>query len=341
MFADRLPVYPLAHRPTPLEELARLRSALQAEVPPKRVPRLLVKRDDQTGLAAGGNKTRKLEVLLGDALRQNADTLITVGAPQSNHCRQTAAAAARAGLRCVLVLGGSAPMLEGGNLLLDRLLGAEIVWAGGRDRLEVMAEVAEAERAAGRAPYPIPYGGSNALGAAGYAAAMEELCQQLAARGWTAEHVVVATSSGGTQAGLAVGARALGFPGRLHGISIDARSDQLRPWLAQLANDTARLLGLDLAFAADDFTVHDGYLGGGYGVVGDAEREAIRLLARSEGMLADPVYTARALAGLLDLIRRGRFRSDETVVFWHTGGLPALFAYADQLGEPQSAGRPR
>ncbi|MCS6843979.1 MAG: D-cysteine desulfhydrase family protein [Caldilineales bacterium] len=341
MFTDRLPFYPLAHRPTPLEDLPRLRAALQGEAPPGRVPRLLIKRDDQTGLAAGGNKTRKLELLLGDALRQSADTLITVGAPQSNHCRQTAAAAARAGLRCVLVLGGSAPMLEGGNLLLDRLLGAEIVWAGGRDRLEVMAEVAEAERAAGRAPYLIPYGGSNAVGAAGYAAAMEELCQQLADRGWTAEHVVVATSSGGTQAGLAVGALAQGFSGRLHGISIDAAADRLRPWLAELAGETARLLGLDLAFAADDFIVHDAYLGGGYGVVGDAEREAIVLLARSEGILVDPVYTARALAGLLDLIRRGHFRADETVVFWHTGGLPALFAYAEQLGEPRPAGRSR
>lgn len=330
---DTLPLFPLAHRPTPLETLDRLRRALLAEVPAGRVPRLLIKRDDQTGLASGGNKTRKLEFLVGDALRVGADTLITVGAPQSNHCRQTAAAAARAGLRCVLVLGGAAPMLAGGNLLLDRLLGAEIVWAGNRDRLVVMAEVAEALRSAGRVPYPIPYGGSNAVGAAGYAAAAAELCDQLAAAGRSAEHVVVATSSGGTQAGLAVGLRSVGFPGRLHGISIDARAEQLCPWLAQLAGDTARLLGLHLAFAAEDFTVHDGYLGGGYGMVGEAEREAIRLMARTEGILVDPVYTARALAGLLDLIRRGRFQGDETVVFWHTGGLPALFAYADHLDE--------
>lgn len=331
MLTDSLPRVVLAHLPTPLEELPRLRAALQATAPGRPIPRLLIKRDDQTGLAAGGNKTRKLEYLLGKAQQLGADTLLTAGAPQSNHCRQTAAAAAKAGMRAVLVLGGSAPMLEGGNLLLDRLLGAEIVWAGGRDRAEVMAEVAEAQRAAGYAPYIVPYGGSNAVGAAAYAEAMAELAAQLAAASHVAAHVVFATSSGGTQAGLVVGARALRFAGELHGISIDKTTAEFRPALAQLATETALLLDLNLAFAAQDFIVHDGYLGGGYGVVGDAERAAIRLMAQTEGVLVDPVYTGRALAGLFDLIRQGRFTADETVIFWHTGGLPALFAYADLL----------
>jgi D-cysteine desulfhydrase family pyridoxal phosphate-dependent enzyme len=327
MTLDTLPRLPLAHLPTALEPMPRLRAALQAENPNRPVPLLLVKRDDQTGLASGGNKTRKLEYLLAQALAEEADTVLTVGAPQSNHCRQTAAAAARAGLRCVLVLGGNAPRLEGGNLLLDRLLGAEIVWAGERERLALLAETAQAQTAAGRRPYVITYGGSSPVGAAGYAVAFQELLEQ--AR--TVDHVVVASSSGGTQAGMAVGAWTAGFEGQIHGISIDRRAAEFQPALAELATQTASLVGVPHSFEAQDFIVHDAYLGGGYGVLGDPEREAIRLLATSEGLLADPVYTGRALAGLLDLIRQGRFGVDETVVFWHTGGLPALFAYAEQI----------
>lgn len=332
MMLDTPPRLSLAHLPTPLEPMSRLRAALQAEDPGRPVPHLLVKRDDQTGLASGGNKVRKLEFLLAQALAEGADTVLTVGAPQSNHCRQTAAAAAKAGLRCVLVLGGNAPLLEGGNLLLDRLLGAEIVWAGQRDRLALLAETAQAQTAAGRRPYVGPYGGSSPVGAAGYAVAMLELLEQTMANGWTPDHVVVASSSGGTQAGLVVGAWAAGFTGQVHGISIDRTADDYRPALAALATQTASLLAVNRTFLPQEMIVHDAYLGGGYGVLGDAEREAIRLLAGSEGLLADPVYTGRALAGLLDLIRRGQFSADETVVFWHTGGLPALFAYAEQLG---------
>lgn len=326
-----LPRFSLAHLPTPVEELARLRAALQAELPGQPVPRLLIKRDDQTGLATGGNKTRKLEYLVADALHQKADTLITAGAPQSNHCRQTAAAAAKAGLRAIVVLGGSGPRLEGGNLLLDRLLGAEIVWAEGRDRSELMTAIAAREREAGRRPYVIPYGGSNVVGAAAYAVAFEELAEQLAANRLQADHVVLACSSGGTQAGLTVGARGLAARVQIHGISVDRKAAELQARLARLANDTAELLDLNARFEPQEFIVHDGYLGGGYGVVGDAEREAITLLARLEGLLVDPVYTGRALAGLIDLVRQGRFAADETVVFWHTGGLPALFAYAETL----------
>jgi len=331
MKLETLPRLPLAHLPTPLEPMARLRAALQAENPGWTVPLLWVKRDDQTGLASGGNKTRKLEYLLAEALAEEADVVLTVGAPQSNHCRQTAAAAARAGLRCVLILGGKAPQLEGGNLLLDRLFGAEIVWAGQRDRLALLIEAAQAQAAAGYRPYVITYGGSSPVGASGYAAAMHELLGQAAAGGLAIDQVVVASSSGGTQAGLAVGAWAAGFTGQIHGISIDRRAGEFQPALAELATQTASLLGAPHAFQAEELIVHDAYLGGGYGVLGEPERAAIRLLAASEGLLADPVYTGRALAGLLDLIRQGRFRADETVVFWHTGGLPALFAYAGQL----------
>lgn len=331
MHLPELPRFPLAHLPTPLEELPRLRAALQREPGAGPVPRLLVKRDDETGLATGGNKTRKLELLVAEALQQGADTLVTTGAPQSNHCRQTAAAAARAGLTCTLVLGGNAPMLAGGNLLLDRLFGAEIVFAGQEDRLLVMQRVAGDLAASGRRPYTITYGGSSPLGAAAYAQAMAELLEQCATRAIAADHVVVASSSGGTQAGMVVGVRALASPVQVHGISIDLAETTLVDNLVDLGQRTADLLRLDLALARQDFIVHDGYLGGGYGVLGAPEREAIALLARSEGLLADPVYTGRALAGLLDLVRRGRFAADETVVFWHTGGLPAIFAYEDQL----------
>jgi len=294
-------------------------------------PELWIKRDDQTGLATGGNKARKLEFLVADALAQGADTLITGGAAQSNHARQTAAAAAKFGLACTLVLRGTQPPQVQGNLLLDRLLGAEVVWAREQPLAGVMAQVAEKVRAAGHRPYAIPYGGSNPSGACGYVAAMEELLAQGAERNLHFDHVVLASSSGGTQAGLAVGARALGYEGRILGISVDEPAGALRQKLAGLATATAELLGLELTFAPEDFAVDDGYLGGGYGVVGNLEREAIRTLAHTEGILLDPVYTGRACGGLLDLIRRGGFRPDERVLFWHTGGTAGVFAHGNEL----------
>lgn len=323
--------FPLAHLPTPLEEAPRLRAALQEDLPGRPVPRLLVKRDDLTGLATGGNKTRKLELLVAEAVAQGADTLVTTGAPQSNHCRQTAAAAARAGLGCTLVLGGNAPMLEGGNLLLDRLFGAEIVFAGGADRLEVMQQEASRLAQRGRRPYVITYGGSSPLGAAAYALAMQEMLDQAADLGLAPDHVVVGSSSGGTQAGMVIGARARASAVRVHGVSIDLPEASLVASLLALGRQTASLLKLDLELSERDFIVHDAYLGQGYGVLGDVERNAIKILARCEGLLADPVYTGRALAGLLDLIAQGQFGETETVVFWHTGGLPAIFAYEEEL----------
>ncbi|PWH13122.1 MAG: D-cysteine desulfhydrase family protein [Ardenticatenia bacterium] len=325
-----LPRVSLGHFPTPLEGLPRLARHLG-------IARLLVKRDDQTGLAGGGNKTRKLEFLVADALAQGADTLVTAGAAQSNHCRQTAAAAARLGLGCVLVLGGAPPTeLPTGNLLLDTLLGAELRWSGPYRRGELLHQVVEELRAVGRRPYLIPYGGSNALGAAGYAHAMPELAEQCGGSGPLAaiDRIVIASSSGATQAGLVVGAHMVAYPGQILGIAIDKDEPPDRPYaehLATLAEQTAALLGVARTFTPQDFTVTREYVGAGYGVVGELEREAIRLTARLEGLLLDPVYTGRAMGGLIDLIHRRVIGPKETVLFWHTGGMPALFAYAQAL----------
>lgn len=321
-----LPRVSLGCWPTPLYELERLSQALGG-------PRILIKRDDLSGLATGGNKTRKLELLIADALQQVSSTVITAGAPQSNHAVQTAAATARFGLQCVLVLGPLAPQHWNGNLLLDRLLGARVRWTGDRDRYTVMEEVAAEERAAGRKPYIIPYGGSNAIGAAAYALAMDEVMRQLVQCGTHLDHIVFASSSGGTQAGMVVGARAYSLAGRILGISVDKTAEVFRPVVLELARLTAAYLDMPMELTPEDIAIDDGYLGGGYAVLGDAEREAIRLAARTEGLVVDPVYTGRALAGLIGLIRQGAFGKDETVLFWHTGGTPALFAYAEGLLE--------
>ena len=326
MITDPLPRVNVAHLPTPLEPLPRLSAYLKG-------PKLWVKRDDQTGLATGGNKARKLEFLVADALAKGADTLITCGAAQSNHARQTAAAAAKFGLAGVLVLEGHSPSTTRGNLLLDHLLGAELVWSGDAPPPERMEAVAQDLRNRGRRPYLIPYGGSNPIGASAYAAAMEEFLAQCAQRDESFSHIVLASSSGGTQAGLCLAARALGFEGRILGISVAPSADDLRPTVAELATDTAALLNLELTFEPRDVDVDDGYVGGGYGIISDVEREAIRLVAREEGLLLDPVYTGRAFGGLIDMIEQAHFAAEDTVLFWHTGGTGGLFARADDLLE--------
>ena len=327
MRIEALARFRLAQLPTPIEELKSLSRELGG-------PELLIKRDDQTGLALGGNKTRKLEFLVGQALEQGADTLVTAGAAQSNHCRQTAAAAARAGLRCELLLNGTKPELPNGNLLLDELLGARIHWVQRSERETKLSEMPAQLRSEGRKPYVIPVGGSNGVGATGYVLAMMELAEQLNGMNRRVDHVVFASSSGGTQAGIVVGAKVTGFDGKLHGVSIDRDDSESATYegeLADIANETAKYVGFDAQFAAGDFTVAYDYLGGGYGIVSDLEREAIRLLASREGIVLDPVYTGRAMGALLDLIRKKAFRPDETVLFWHTGGAPALFAYVKDL----------
>jgi D-cysteine desulfhydrase len=315
----------LAHLPTPLEELRALSAKLGG-------PRLLIKRDDQTGFAFGGNKVRKLEFLVADALAQNADTLITLGAPQSNHCRQTAAAAAACGLQCELILNGAKPELPQGNVLLDELFGAKIHWVERSQRDAKSEQVMEQLRAAGQKPYFIPVGGSNGIGALGYVEAMTELLKQL--RNERVDRIVLASSSGGTQAGIVVGARINEFKTQVIGIRVDkdeAGSDIYEQELTEIANDAATRLGMQERFTANDFKVVRGYAEAGYGMVGHLEREAIRTLAHSEGILLDPVYTGRAFGGLLDLIRQKIIGVNETILFWHTGGAPALFAYVKDL----------
>lgn len=323
------PRYParvrLAHLPTPVEKMARLTRYLNG-------PQLFIKRDDQTGLALGGNKTRKLEFLVADAQSQGKNHLITTGAAHSNHCRQTAAAAASQGLGCTLVLRGQPPPGQlTGNLLLDHLLGAEFCWAGDRSPELVMQETAETLRERGQEPYIVPLGGSNIIGDMAYVLAMGELMDQLNAAGEAVDVIAVATSSGGTQAGLVLGARIYGFQGRILGISIDQDADEFKTVITDLAEGTAERLGLGTMSLAGDVLINDDYLGDGYGVVGDLERQAINLLASREGIALDPVYTGRAMGGLLDLIEQGAFSRQERVLFWHTGGTPGLFAYGEQL----------
>ena len=311
-----------AHLPTRVEALPRLSATLQG-------PRILVKRDDQTGLAFGGNKTRKLEYLLAEARDQGAETLISAGAVQSNHCRQTVAAASRFGMDCILVLFGDPPDPPDGNHLLHFLLGAEVIYTT-RDQIEKkLEEVFQKAQSKGRKPYLIPYGGSNALGAMGYVYAMLELAHQDIHPDW----IVFPSSSGGTQAGMMVGSRLSGYTGKILGISVDETAEDLCPRVADLANQTADLMGEKWTFSPSDILVNDHYTGGGYAVMGEPEIEAIRLFAKREALLLDPVYTGRAAAGMIDLIRKGFFEPTETVLFWHTGGTPALFAskYQERL----------
>jgi D-cysteine desulfhydrase len=297
-------------------------------------PRILMKRDDQTGLALGGNKTRKLEFLVGEAVEQGCDALITGGAAQSNHCRQTAAAAAASGLLCHLVLGGTPPEIVDGNLLLDYLLGANIHWSGEFRKGETIPEVAEQLEQDGFKPYVIPYGGSNATGAAAFVYAVAELQAQLNEMSVEVSHVLFASSSGGTQAGLVLGAYMFNQPSQLIGIGIEkgeTGEDSLETQIINIANSTAKRLKVDTQFSLEDITVRNDYIGKGYGIVGELERQAIRLTAKTEGILLDPVYTGRAMGGLIDMIKRSEISSNDTVLFWHTGGVPALFPYSAEL----------
>ncbi len=323
-----LPKFPLADTPTPLHRLDRLSAHLGG-------PSILMKRDDMTGLAFGGNKTRKLEYILAAAMDRGTDTLLTAGAAQSNHCRQTAAAAAKAGLRCDLVLGGEAPESPEGNLLLDVLLGARIHWAGSDRRGESLDRVAESLRNEGLNPFLIPYGGSSPLGAVGYCMAMGEVARQLPFGKGSPDAMVFASSSGGTHAGLIAGAAAFGYGGKLIGVCVEkgeAPQGELSRTVRSVARGACSLLGSpDLV--PEDAAVHlDGrYAGEGYGIAGTREREAIRLLARLEGIMLDPVYTAKAMGALMDMIERREFGKGESVLFWHTGGSPSLFACGKDL----------
>ncbi len=332
----------LTHLPTPLERLP----ALSRRVGTLNIH---VKRDDQTGLAFGGNKARKLELIMADALRQRADSVVTWAGLQSNWCRQTAAAAARLGLRSVLVLVKKPgfPVGWDGNLLLDRILGADVrvVEAEqGRSFLELalvadfVEPVVDEERKAGRTPYLAPIGGSLTegsmsapLGALSYVRAFVELHEQAADLGISLDSVVHATGSASTQAGLVVGAKLLSPGTRIVGISVAADRETVAGYVDVIGNQTLAALGVDDRVAPEEVIVLDDYLAEGYGILNEPVRDAISLVAREEGLLLDPVYTGKAMVGMLDLAGRGWFREGESVVFMHTGGTPALFPYREGL----------
>ena len=317
--------------PTPLVELTRLSKVLDG-------PKVYMKRDDNTGLALGGNKTRKLEFIIGDALAKGADTIVTAGAIQSNHCRQTAAAAASLGLECHLVLGGQEPEQLNGNLLLDKLFGCQIHWAGSNRKGEDIPAIVEQLKKEGKNPYIVPYGGSSELGAVAFIEAFKELELQRQEMDVSFTHIVFASSSGGTQAGLMLGNKIFNSPYQIVGINIDKGETDKVPfdqYIVSLANSTAALIGSDYTFSETDLVLNSDYVGDGYGVIGNLENEAIAITAQTEGILLDPVYTGRAMGGLLDMIRTGSIKKTDRVLFWHTGGAPALFAYANDLAVSQ------
>ncbi|MCC7271547.1 MAG: D-cysteine desulfhydrase [Alphaproteobacteria bacterium] len=326
----RFPRLRFAHLPTPLERLDRLTAALGG-------PTLWIKRDDCTGLGLGGNKTRKLEFLLADAKAQGADTLLTVGAVQSNHARQTAAAAARYGFACDLVLENriadtDAAYRSSGNVLLDRLYGARLhEFPPGTDIAQALKDTAAAVKARGGRPYVIPGGGSNPVGALGYANFAVELLAQATEMGLRIDHLVHATGSSGTQAGILAGLEGLraGIP--VLGITVRQPREKQEAMVHALAEETAELLGVKGAVARAAVVANSDYVGAGYGVPTAGMLAALKLLAREEGILLDPVYSGKGMDGLIDLVRKGRFRGDENVVFLHTGGQAGLFAYQGAL----------
>jgi len=331
----------LAHLPTPLEKMGRLSEQLSG-------PSLYMKRDDQTGLAFGGNKARKLEFIIGDVVEKGTDSIVTWAGVQSNWCRQVAASAARLGIRTVLVLlkRPGLPATEDGNLLIDRVFDADIrlVEASGEKGFleyenvrEFVDPVLAEEKAAGRKTYLAPIGGSllegdmdRPLGALGYVSAFAELLEQTQARGFTPESVVLATGSAGTQAGLLAGAKLLSPETRIIGISVAAPAEVVSSYVKDITEEALSDLGEPQEVSHQDVVVFDDYLGEGYGVLTKEVSDAVGLVAREEGVLLDPVYTGKAMTGLLDLAGRGYFRERE-VVFLHTGGTPALFPYRDGL----------
>jgi D-cysteine desulfhydrase family pyridoxal phosphate-dependent enzyme len=329
----------LSELPTPLHEAPRLREALGGR---GRCPRILIKRDDLTTLGLGGNKARKLEYLVADARAQGATTLITTGAAQSNHARMTAAAACVAGMRCVLVLTATSDRPQiAGNLLLDHLYGAAIrlvpsidpMLAVGQDEA-VVAEVVAEERAAGRVPYVIPVGGSSGVGVCGYIGGSAELVDQLDAMAVRPARLYYASGSRGTQAGLTFGARLCEAPYRVYGVAVSAGEPEKIERAKRIANEAAALLSLPERVDRDDLFTDQDFIGEGYGIPTPESLEAIALFARSEAIVLDPCYTSKAAAAMIHHIRGGALAADDTIVFLHTGGMPAIFtdAFAEAFG---------
>ena len=329
MHLARFPRVKLCQTPTPLEKMGNLSKLLGG-------PTLWIKRDDCTGVATGGNKVRKLEFLLGDALAKGATHLVTQGAVQSNHVRQTAAVAMKFGLKCTAVLEhrvqtNDKDYLQSGNVLLDNLMGINIEHRpGGTDMQAAIEEVGARLTAAGETPYLIPGGGSNAIGAMGYAAVALELMAQANDMGLKIDHVVHATGSAGTQAGLVAGFNALNAGIPVLGIGVRLPKDRQEANVHKLAEATSALIG-GPAVPRESVVANCDYVGEGYGIPTPGMAEAVKLLARTEGVFLDPVYSGKGMAGLLDLVRKGHFGADENIVFLHTGGQVGLFGYADYL----------
>ena len=321
----RLPRVNLVNLPTPLSKMPRLTKALKG-------PRLWVKREDCTGLAFGGNKERKAEFSMGDALSKKADVVITVGPIQSNHARATAAAAAKLGLRAVLVITGEKPSSYDGNLLLNRLLGAEIRFLEGAssklERTRFMEEIGAELRKKGHFPYVIPAGASYPPGTAAYVNAMLELLAQAQKSNFEINYIVHAAGSGGTQAGLVLAKKALESKTSILGICAEPNvKKQLTEKTIEIAKGAAALLNLKVTVKPEDITLNEDCVGKAYEVPPPEAVNAIKLVARTEGILLDPIYTGRAMAALINLIKQGNFEKDDNIVFMHTGGTPALFPY--------------
>ncbi|MCL2873825.1 MAG: D-cysteine desulfhydrase [Defluviitaleaceae bacterium] len=309
--------------PTPIEKLDRLSSVLGG-------PDIYIKRDDLLGVAGGGNKIRKLEFLMADALKQGADTIITCGAPQSNHCRLTLAVSNKENMPCYLVLRGNYDKTAGGNNLLFNILGAEgIIHVSNDSDLNIeMEKLADDLRSKGRKPYVIPLGGTNEIGMLGYISCAREILQQTFEMSVEIEHMVCTSGSGGTHGGLLTGFKTANAEIPVTGISVYHKADPQTSAIHDHCQKAADFLGIHNEVAMDDIIVFDDYVGGGYAQVTKEMMEAVRLAAKTEAVILDPVYTGKTMAGLIDLVRKGYFNNTKSVLFLHTGGVPALYTYA-------------
>jgi D-cysteine desulfhydrase family pyridoxal phosphate-dependent enzyme len=321
------PRFPLLSGPTPLQRAERLERALGPES-----PRIYIKRDDLTNLAYGGNKARKLEYLVADALAKGATVLVTEGVTQSNHARMTAAAAVLAGLKCVLILDDRNGVDDQGNLLLDRLMGAEVRVVSGREgRRAAMETIGDELRAAGEVPYVVPTGGSVPLGSLGYVRAAYELQSQLFDIEETPARVYFPNGSSGTFAGMVAGAKVFNVAWDPIAVSVEGEEAEMRRDAYPQVVGTLELLGTPVTAKPEDLHIAHGFQGAGYGIPTEAGIEAIHLLARTEAIFLDPVYTGKAMSALLSHVRNGQFSPDESIVFIHTGGTPSVFVHRDLL----------
>ena len=333
MRIEKIPRIRIGRLPTPLEKLSNFSKAINA-------PNLYIKRDDMTGIGYGGNKIRKLEFLLADALSEGVDTIITTGGVQSNFTRETTACATKLGLKTILVLIGDEPEEYRGNLLLEKLMGAEIHFVsaedldeGARKAGELMNSISEELEAEGHRCYIMPVGGATPIGCLGFVNAFLEINSQAEEKGIEVDHLIFATGSGGTQAGLIVGKEMINSDTNIIGIRVGRMFEPFNKMIAEMAEKTGKVLGIKKSFSEKDVITYSDFIGEGYDIPTKEANDAIKLMARTEAIILDPVYTGKAMAGLIGLIEKGEISRDETVVFWHTGGDIAIFAGEELLGK--------